>query len=193
MKKLFIASVCFLALFLLGCQVREAPVGEAVQPPESSEEVLPQVEVMPTISVVAVPSFVKEGELIRVSWKIESEKPLTATHTAIHYDVASYPGVFTTEIGPQASGYPSLTKEYASGEFPVPDEFLTSFNIPEGADRVYFRAHTIIEGNNYWTDEKGIGVEKVIKYGCDYDNPPCNSGYRCQDNECVRIRSGGGY
>lgn len=144
--------ICILAAFLVGCQVEQVPEERA----EPSEPVVK--EVIPAIDIVSIPQIIKENEAVAVNWRIDSDSPLTAVHTAIHYDVSSHAGAFSTEVGPQDSGYPTLTKEYASGKFPVPDQFSTSFPVPEGAEKIYLRAHTIIDGKNYWTDEISLDV-----------------------------------
>ena len=166
--------IFLLVIFLIGCQVEDlSEVEEAPQLEKAAqvEEVVPsaeqteappieEVKVVPTIGFVSVPTRVEEIEPIQVNWQIESDSPLTAVHTAIHYDTTSHANVFTTEVGPQDSGYQSLTKQYASGEFSVPGMFYASFAVPKEAEKVYLRAHTIIEGKNYWTDEVNVAIEK---------------------------------
>ena len=156
MKTHVVLFVSLLIIFLIGCQVEE------VQEIAPEEPIVEKVKVVPTISLVSVPTSVKENEPLAVSWNLESKGPLTAVHTAIHYDSTSHPGIFTTEVGPQDSGYNILTKEYASGEFLVPSEFSTQISIPKGISNMYLRAHAIIDGKNYWTDETTVNVEKVV-------------------------------
>ena len=150
--KTILIIVAILALFLTACP---APV-DVAEPEVIAPE--PVVEVIPTITLVSVPTKVKADERIAVDWKLDSVSPLTAVHTAVHYDVESRSGVMGTEVGPADSGYPSLTREFASGEFGVPGDFSTSFAVPE-ADTVYLRAHAIIDGKNYWTDEVAVTIE----------------------------------
>lgn len=170
MKKRLLISILFVLMFVVfGCATQEVSdivpeenpqVEEVVQP--SSEPSIEEADVVPAISIIQIPSTAKENEKVEIQWKIESEQPLTAIHTAIHYDTKSHPGTFTNEVGPIDSGYFSLTREYASGEFPVPDGFLTSFTIPKEAQNLYLRAHAIIDGKNYWTGETSIGVEPAL-------------------------------
>ena len=157
MKNLIVLFVCILIIFLAGCQVEEVP-----EPAPEEPVPVKKIEVVPSVSLISVPTSVKDNESLAVRWKIDSEGPLTALHTAIHYDITSRPGTFTTEVGPQDSGYITLTKEYASGEFSVPDEFSAQFSIPRGIDNMYLRAHAIIDGKNYWTDETVVNVENVV-------------------------------
>lgn len=152
MKSLLII-LTILAVFLAACA---APTPEPVAEPPAPE---PVVEVIPTIALVSVPTSVIEDESIIVDWNIASDSSLTAVHTAIHYGVESRAGVMGTEVGPQDSGYASLTREFASGEFAVPGDFSTSFAVPEGAGTVYLRAHAIVDGKNYWTDEVAVTIE----------------------------------
>ncbi len=167
----------------------------------------------PTINITSLPPSVNETEVITIRWKINSEQPLTTAHTAIHYDLVSHDGIFTTEVKPEATGYTFLTKEWVSGEFSIPREFATSMATPQNAETIYLRAHVAINNKNYWTEEKKIVIIKsgcqynnpgcgenyncinnqcLLKSGCSYNNPACSGGYSCQNNRCVVIRGGGG-
>ncbi len=204
------AILLVLSLLLFACQPKDISE-EAFQPEIELREDTANAE--PTIHITRIPGTVNGNEMINIFWEIRSELPLTAIHTAVHYDTESHPGTLTSEDGPENSGYPRLTEEYASGEFFVPEEFTAGFIVPDGAGRVYLRAHTIIEDRNYWTEERIIEIVKigcefnnpdcnsnedcidnkcVLKPGCAYNNPACGSGFRCRNNECIRRSSGGG-
>ncbi len=130
----------------------QVPQIPAVQIPDAASS-----SVIPAINLRSYSAEAIEGDSSAIMWSLKSESPLMATHTAIHYDIVSHPGSFGTEIGPADSGYPSLTSEYASGSFGIPSDFSTGIIIPKG-DMVYFRAHAMIDGMNYWTDEYTIKI-----------------------------------
>lgn len=116
----------------------------------------------PTISIIDSPESAKEGHNVRIVWGIRSDVPKSATHTAVHYDLLSHAGDFGTKIAPGISGYPFMTQEYIQGAYPVPGKYYTDFRAPFGVKSIYFRAHSIIDGMNYWTDEQMIRIDKEV-------------------------------
>ena len=158
--------LALLTLVVYGCE-QEAAESPSVQAPQVAEE----KETIPTIRLAIVPTSVDEGSSISITWQIASESSLTATHTAVYYDNESHPGVFSTDIGPAASGYTGLTKDFAAVESQVPGEFTAALDVPEGAENVYLRAHAIISGKNYWTDEAVVNVKKMAEQPVQPEQP----------------------
>lgn len=140
-------------------EVPAAPVEEMEAPVPGMERV-PEAIVMPAVSIELVdyPLSVAVGQDIKVSWNVSGGDK--ATHSAVHYGFESKPGTFTLDVGPAGAGYPSLTTEFASGEFALPKDFEAVFKADK-AGKLYFRAHAIIGGMNYWTEEKSIEVKGV--------------------------------
>ncbi len=149
-----------LILLTLGCV--EQPVEEVLEAAKPEPLSFPETkEISPVdikINFKTIPSRVIAGDVIELRWEIVSGVPLTFPHTAVHYDSKTHPGDFSTEIGPQESGYPSLTTKYASGKFVVPDKFADQIVAPPGTKELFLRAHVIIDGKNYWTTEKVIQI-----------------------------------
>ncbi|HLC98845.1 MAG TPA: hypothetical protein VJC00_02455 [Candidatus Nanoarchaeia archaeon] len=158
--------LALLMLAIYGCE-QEAAESPSVQAPPVAEE----KETIPTIRLAIVPTSVDEGSSISITWQIASESSLTATHTAVYYDNESHPGVFSTDIGPAASGYTGLTKDFAAVESQVPGEFTAALDVPEGAENVYLRAHAIISGKNYWTDESVVNAKKMAEQPVQPEQP----------------------
>lgn len=94
---------------------------------------------------------------MKASWRLVGDN-IRATHTAIHYGYESKPGVFNLETTPLEAGYPSLTSEFSSGDCPLSQEFTLTI-LPPKAGPLYFRAHAIIDGRKYWTDENVVAIE----------------------------------
>jgi len=110
------------------------------------------------------PTSVKVGEEFTMSWKINTNAPTTIKHTAVHYSTKSNPGQYGFDIAPAASGYGSLTPDYASGNFTIPNTFSVKIKATEPGN-LYYRLHTIIDGRNYWTTEYMIAVEGTATQG----------------------------
>lgn len=122
-----------------------------------------------TFSVVVTqsPTEAIAGQAFTIGWKVNADAQKTITHTAIHYDTSSHPGTFGTDVPPPASGYPELTPEFASGTFSIPNTFTTDITVDQEVT-IYFRAHAIIDGKHYWSDEmsfivKAAGTTETVK------------------------------
>lgn len=166
MKKTKLLSILFLivaTILLAACTTRTT--GNVVQQiPETTTPTTPTTPVstaIPVISVVSYPDVSNVGDMARIMWRVDSPTPLLATHTAIHYDTNWHPGNLGTDIGPAQGGYPGLTSEYLSGSFGIPSEFVTDIKIPDDATQLYFRAHAMVDGKNYWTNEYSIKINKI--------------------------------
>ncbi len=82
---------------------------------------------------------------------------MNISHAGVHYGYFSHPGSLGTDVGSKESGYTELIV--------VPAELLirrNDFEVNFTTTRkglLYFRAHTIIDGRNYWSEENSIIVE----------------------------------
>ncbi len=167
MKRLLLWLSVILAAFVLGCTtgrvVEEipAPPPAPTPPPVTAPAPVPtppSAEAIPSIRLVELPMQLTAGADATIRWRIDAAGPLTATHTAAHFDVASHRGTFGRAIAPADAGYPFLTDRYASGQFSVPGDFSATIKVPAGATMLYLRAHAMIGGQNYWTDEMSVRV-----------------------------------
>lgn len=109
------------------------------------------------IEFIQLPERVAPNEKFVAEWIINSPEPKFIQHTTVHYGYESRQ--VTTETTPAMAGYESLTPEFASGEYPIPNIFATAAELPKEGT-VYMRAHTIIDGKNYWTEEKTVKAGK---------------------------------
>ncbi len=148
-----------LAIFLVsgqqGCPGKQEAADLTINQSLEDAQEAPKAPI--AIMITSAPAVSEPGVEVTLSWKIESELNRTVTHTAIHYDTESHPGNFSTDVTPDASRYPELTKEFASGIFDVPSEFNVTIK-PREAGKIFYRAHAIFEGKNYWTEEKVLVV-----------------------------------
>lgn len=117
----------------------------------------PQPIETPAIAIITLPDEIEAGDQIEIRWGVTGPGQ-RATHTAIHYGSESRSGVLGTGDGPGAAGYPSLTTEFASGDFPLSREFTTIIT-PDEEGTIFLRAHVIVDGKNYWTDEVSVDVK----------------------------------
>lgn len=152
-KNMFlILGVLALAAFIAaGCQT-----GQVVTPPTQNGQQTTEEPV--SISLISAPSNARVGDKISFTWKVNGPQK-TIQHTAIHYDYTPHLGDYGTDVGPAASGYPQLTTKYASGQFNIPDTFTDDITLDK-AGILYYRAHAIVDGKNYWTVERSVVVTR---------------------------------
>lgn len=111
-----------------------------------------------SVVIVDPPARATAGTPVGIRWSVQAPVGSTATHTAIHWGSASRLGTFGTDVIPQASGYPNLLPDYASGNFPLPRAFSGALTFaPPGT--YFYRAHAMIGGLHYWSPEYNITVE----------------------------------
>ena len=109
----------------------------------------------PSIAIARAPETVQAGEKVTIVWRVESPTPKEIPHTAIHYDTTSSPGKFGLDTSPNPKDYSLVTKEFYDGAFGIPDTFTTTITVEE---TIYYRAHAVVDGDNYWTEERSITV-----------------------------------
>lgn len=143
--------------------------------PEAVEEIptLPKEEAaQPAASVVlkSPPKIAAAGIEFTVSWSITGE-PGTTQHTAVHYGRQSVPD-------PKAPSDYSLTSHIFCTSTPckVPNSFQTPIKIQEDGI-YYYRAHTIINGNHYWSEEASINVSSAPEVVTMFARPSGGGGY----------------
>jgi len=101
-----------------------------------------------SVEILKAPATAEASKSFEISWRVNSPEQKTIPHTAVHYgpDSKSEPLTLTS--------YPTLTL-VQNGT--IPADFSTNITIGK-TGIIYFRAHAIIDGTNYWSDEKMITV-----------------------------------
>ncbi|MBI2137686.1 hypothetical protein HYU12_04175 [Candidatus Woesearchaeota archaeon] len=129
--------------------VGEEEVGESYQEPAKEA-----AKSAASVVLKSAPKIAALGIKFSVSWGIASESAMTS-HTAVHYGRQSVPD-------PKApSDYPFASHIFCSATpCKIPNEFQTPITIHEEGI-YYYRAHTIINGNNFWSDEVAINVSSA--------------------------------
>jgi len=110
------------------------------------------------ISLFSPPAETVTKSIVTFTWRVDGP-PTTINHTAIHYGRTSTPGVLGKEITPDDTQYNLLTQDFASGNYGVPLQFIANTNIAT-VGAYFYRAHAVINGENYWTDEQELEVKR---------------------------------
>lgn len=116
-----------------------------------------------SVEILDFPATVEAGKDMAFTWKVNAPSGTKATHTGIHYGPNSISGPLGTGISPANSGYPTVVSNFLSGSFDVPNSFSSGGKGPTNVNKIYFRAHAIIDGKNYWSDEKMIIVTQAMQ------------------------------
>ncbi|MBI2145600.1 hypothetical protein HYU18_04750 [Candidatus Woesearchaeota archaeon] len=130
--------------------VGEEGAGEvAKEPPKEAAN-----QAAASVVLKSAPKIAATGTEFSVSWGITGE-PGTTSHTAVHYGRQSVPD-------PKApSDYPFASHIFCTGSpCKVPNSFSAPITIPDEGT-YYYRAHAIVGGENIWSDERTIAVEKA--------------------------------
>ena len=157
-----IAAGAYVVIRRQGAPPSQPPTNnQAIQNSQTEE---PQKsETIPTgpagVSIDDYPLQVAAGSLISIKWTVTVPAQTTISQTAIYYGAKSRPGTFGLSVTPKIAAYLNLTKEYLSGTFVVPASFTANIPALKTAGTMYFRAHTVSDGKNYWTEEKKITVK----------------------------------
>lgn len=110
-----------------------------------------------SISLVNAPTTVTVGEVTSFTWFVDGP-PATINHTAVHFGAESSPGVLAQDIAPEDTNYTDLVKDFAKGNYDIPLQFVGNATIAT-AGAYFYRAHTVIDGQHYWTDEYTLDVQ----------------------------------
>jgi hypothetical protein len=122
------------------------------------------LEVKPLENKVILQNIPKEVEATKITaftWKVEGV-PTVINTTSIYYGLDSSPGILDSSIIPSATKYTENTKEFVSGKYNIPLQFVGNIKI-NTPGTYYFRGYAVIDGKNYWTDEGTFKVVPVVQ------------------------------
>ncbi|OGF99979.1 hypothetical protein A2Y99_01490 [Candidatus Gottesmanbacteria bacterium RBG_13_37_7] len=109
------------------------------------------------ISVVSVPKEIAKDSANAFTWRITGPSALVKT-TGIYYGPESMSGVLGPEVKPQDTKYKEVTSEFIKGEYSTPLQFVSNVKIASPGS-YFYRAHTVINNQNYWSDEGTFEVK----------------------------------
>ena len=146
--KLITCIAIVLSLLISGC-VTETPA--EVSPTAAPTTTPAASKMVAGVGVINAPDSAKVGHSFEINWKVNNPGEVEIPHTAIHYGPESQSEPLTT------TSYTYLTKP-KSGK--IPAEFSAGLTINE-TGTTYFRAHAVIEGKNYWSDEMTVTISET--------------------------------
>ena len=108
------------------------------------------------LEVLNPPSAVAVGQPFTFQWELTGAAAMIP-HTAIHYDFISHPSSFGLDMTPEASGYKYKTLDFAQGDYAIPRTFSYLVEL-DMSGTLHYRAHAVINGQHYWTEEFSVPV-----------------------------------
>lgn len=118
------------------------------EPPPAEPQTTPAATPAEGVRVLTAPVFAEAGSSFEVTWRVVSLVEKNIIHTAVHY-------------GPEHNSEPLTLQSYPDLTTPqmglIPADFRASMTINR-TGVTYFRAHAIIDGVDYWSDERTITV-----------------------------------
>ncbi|OGG21755.1 hypothetical protein A3B48_03595 [Candidatus Gottesmanbacteria bacterium RIFCSPLOWO2_01_FULL_40_10] len=111
------------------------------------------------VSLLDAPAEVIEDATFAFTWRVDG-LPTTINHTSVHYGAESTAGDLGKDVAPEDTNYTDLVNDFAKGNFNIPLQFVGNTAIAR-TGTYYFRAHAIINGQHYWTEEKTLTVNSA--------------------------------
>ncbi len=151
---IWIAAIAIVSSLISGCvnppTGTPTPVVTPVMTPTATATPLttPAPTPAPSVMVLTAPATAVAGQGFVVSWRVNSPTQVTIPHTAVHYGPDSKSEPLTLK------SYPALTPVHNGT---IPADFSATITIGK-TGVIYYRAHAIIGGANYWSDERTITI-----------------------------------
>ncbi|MFA6036377.1 MAG: DUF4382 domain-containing protein [Candidatus Micrarchaeia archaeon] len=105
-----------------------------------------------SIRLISMPVGVEANQPVTVRWSIATPVRTETTHTSVHFGYTSVPS------NPTVAAY-AYSTEYLTGT--IPGEFSAAMT-PSLSGTVYYRAHVVVDGVSYWTEERTMQVGPAV-------------------------------
>lgn len=115
------------------------------------------------VGVIEAPLTVNAGQDFVVTFRVDSNKQFSITHAAVHFNPTPVADPNTP------SDYIAGLTEILSGT--IPKTFTATGKLSQSGT-FYYRAHAIVEGKNYWSEEKSLSVVSAPQQVTPPPTPP---------------------
>lgn len=157
-KIVYIAFIAIVSSLIISGCVSQQPTGTPAPTvvPTTTPTAIPTATPVPvptqqpgtSVEILNAPATAVAGKSFDVIWRVNSLSVKTIPHTAVHYGPESKSEPLTL------TSYPSLT-QVQNGT--IPANFSAKIII-NATGITYFRAHAIVDGVNYWSQERTINI-----------------------------------
>jgi hypothetical protein len=130
-------------------------------PSEKDAPSLQQVNRENSVSFVDVPQDIIEGNNAAFTWIVDGEAQIINS-TSVYCGSTSNANQLSQSVSPEKAGYANAVKDFLNGKYNIPLRFVG--NMPVSVPGSYYcRAYALIEGKNYWSEEKNMTVIPIPK------------------------------
>lgn len=154
-KICYIVIVAAVASMIISGCVSKPPEITPTVSPTISPVVTPTPTPIPkgvSVEVLKAPDTAAAGQSFEVVWRVNSPSQKQIPHTAVHYGSESKSEPLTL------TSYPALTK-VQNGTIPANFSAMIVIN---STGTTYFRAHAIVDGVSFWSEEKTITISSSL-------------------------------
>lgn len=110
-----------------------------------------------SISFVSTPTSATVGQPVTFTWDINGP-PTVVNSTTVLFGLESNPGVLGSNVSPKDTKYTNQVPDFIKGSYNIPFRFVGNEKI-SSAGAYFYRAYTVIEGKNIWSDEYNLEVK----------------------------------
>ncbi len=122
------------------------------------------------VTLVNAPQESVAGSNVTFTWRVDGPST-TINHTSVHYSTISTPGILEKTVKPGDTQYTDLVKDFASGQFTIPLQFIGN-TVIAAPGKYYFRVHALVKDKNYWSEEYTLDVKSTGDYQISIINAP---------------------
>ncbi len=110
-----------------------------------------------SISFASATTTATVGQPVTFTWDINGP-PTVVNTTTILFGLESNSEVLGSDVAPTDTKYTNKVSDFIKGTYNIPFRFIGNVKIAtEGA--YFYRAHTVIDGKNIWSDEYKLEVK----------------------------------
>lgn len=114
------------------------------------------------ISFIDSPKEVTEGGQATFTWTIDGP-PKTIHKSVVYFGTVDTDGILTKDIAPAETKYTDSVKDFIAGDYVIPMRFVGNATIAKPG-KYYVRVYALIDGDNYWSEERNFTVMPVPGY-----------------------------
>lgn len=111
------------------------------------------------VAFVDAPLSILEGTQATFTWTIDGPSK-TIHKSAVYFGLSGTPGDLSKDTAPSETPYSETVKDFISGDYEIPIRFVGNATVVKPG-KYYARVYALIDGKNYWSQERVFNVAPV--------------------------------
>ncbi|MBI2633578.1 MAG: cupredoxin domain-containing protein [Parcubacteria group bacterium] len=145
-------GIYFLGQAIMGKSIAPASIANESPPAQEPLQEISATQKSFSVAFEQVPQSGEANKPISLSWRVESSEAMEINHTAIHF---GYQSVFDPKL---PGDYKGGASEIKAGQ--IPSSFSSEI-MPTSAGTLFLRAHALIDGKHFWSDEAAMTINEA--------------------------------